>query len=84
MRDAVSSAADAATGLRTEVDGLRTRVADVHTSVDRMLWIGAGALLLIVGYVALLNVLVIWLARRGRHAAAVERDPAVLEGAPGP
>ena len=84
MRDAVSSAADSATGLRTEVDGLRTRVADVHTSVDRVLWIGAGALLLIVGYVALLNVLVIWLARRGRRAPAVERDPAVLEGTPGP
>lgn len=84
MRDAVSNAADSAAGLRTEVDRLRTRVGDLHTSVDRVLWIGAGALLLVVGYVALLNVLVIWLARRGRRAAAVGHGPAVLEATPRP
>src|SRR3954453_14179768 len=82
MRDAVSNAADSAAGLRTEVDRLRTRVGDLHTSVDRVLWISAGALLLVVGYVALLNLLVIWLARRGRRAAAVGHGPAVLEATP--
>jgi len=84
MRDALSSAADAATGLRTQVEGLRTRLADVHATVDRVLWIGAGALLLLVGYVGLLNVIVIWLARRGRRAAAVESGPGAAEATPGP
>jgi len=84
MRDAVSSAADAATGLRTQVEGLRTRLADVHATVDRVLWIGAGALLLLVGYVGLLNLIVIWLARRGRRAAAVESGPGAAEATPGP
>jgi hypothetical protein len=82
MRDAVSNAADSAGGLRTEVERLQTRIADVHTSVDRVLWIGAGALLLVVGYVALLNVLLIWLARRARRAAA-DPGPAIMEATPG-
>lgn len=84
MRDAVSNARDSATGLRGEVDQLRTRISDVHATVDRVLWIGAGALLLVVGYVALLNLLVIWLARRGRRAEIVDRDAALAEAAPGP
>ncbi len=84
MRDAVSNAADAAGGLRTEVERLQARIADVHTSLDRVLWIGAGGLLLLVGYVGLLNVLVIWLARRGRRVPAVEGSAAALEATPGP
>jgi hypothetical protein len=47
-----------------------------------VLWIGAGALLLVVGYVALLNVLLIWLARRARRAAA-DPGPAIMEATPG-
>lgn len=82
MRDAVSNAGEAATGLRTEVERLQTRIADVHSSVDRVLWIGAGALLLVVGYVALLNVLLIWLARRARRAAA-DHGPVMMEATPG-
>lgn len=84
MRDAVTNAADAATGLRTQVEDLRTRVADAHSSVDRMLWIGAGALLLVVGYVALLNIIVIWLARRGRRVHVAESGPDMVEATPGP
>ncbi|HET9084769.1 MAG TPA: hypothetical protein VFN41_10250 [Candidatus Limnocylindrales bacterium] len=82
LRDTVSNAADTATGLRTAVEDLQTRIADVHASVDRVLWIGAGALLLVVGYVALLNVLLIWLVRRARRAAA-DPGPAMMEATPG-
>lgn len=84
MRDAVSNAAEAAGGLRTEVERLRTRISDVHAGVDRVLWIGTAGLLLVVGYVGLLNLLVIWLARRGRRAAALERGATALEAAPAP
>jgi hypothetical protein len=84
MREAVTRAVDAGTSLRAEVDRLRTRIGDVHASIDRVLWLGAGALLAIVGYVALLNLLVIWLARRGRRNAVVERCPVTVEAAPGP
>ena len=51
------------------MDDLRVRIADVHVSVDRVLWLGTGALLAIVGYVALLNILIVWLARRRPNAA---------------
>ena len=64
LRDGIATATDAARGLRSSVDGLRLRIADVHSSVDRVLWLGAGALLVLVGYVGLLNALIIWLARR--------------------
>ena len=64
LRDASTTAVDTAGSLRTSVDDLRIRIADVHVTVDRVLWLGTGALLAIVGYVALLNILVIWLARR--------------------
>jgi hypothetical protein len=85
LRDAVTTAADTARSLRTEVEGLQTRIADIHVSVDRVIWLGAGSLLAVVGYVALLNVLIIWLARRkpkavaaadaGAVAAEVAQDP---------
>jgi hypothetical protein len=83
MRDAVKNAADSATNLRGGVEDLQARLVDVHAGVDRVLWVGAGGLLILVGYVALLNVLVIWLARRGRRAAAVDRGPALAEATPG-
>jgi hypothetical protein len=84
MREAVTRAADAATTLRGEVGRLQARLVDVHASIDRVLWLGAGALLAIVGYVALLNLLVVWLARRGRRPPGVDRGPIVEEAAPGP
>ena len=83
MRDAVKNAADSATNLRGGVEDLQARLVDVHDSIDRVLWIGAGGLLAIVGYVALLNLLVIWLARRGRRAGALDGGPALAEAAPG-
>ncbi|HET8784575.1 MAG TPA: hypothetical protein VFM38_03005 [Candidatus Limnocylindrales bacterium] len=83
MREAVTRAAEAATSLRSEVDRLRSRIIDVHASIDRVLWLGTAALLAVVGYVALLNLLLIWLARRGRRTAIVEPQAAV-EPSPGP
>jgi hypothetical protein len=83
LRDAVTTAADTAGNLRAEVDGLRVRIADVNASIDRVLWLGTGALLAVVGYVALLNVIIVWLARRRpKVAPAVAVDPAV-EPSPG-
>jgi hypothetical protein len=84
MRDAVTRAADAATSLRDEVDALRTRVVGVQASIDRVLWLGTAALLVIVGYVALLNLLVIWLTRRARRAAMVEPGTGAIEATPRP
>jgi hypothetical protein len=76
LRDGIGRATDAARTLRSSVDGLRSRIVDVHASVDRVLWLGAGALLAIVAYVGLLNVLLIWLARRRPKVAADEARPA--------
>jgi hypothetical protein len=70
LRDGIATGVDAAGNLRSSVDDLRLRIADVHTSVDRVLWLGAGALLVVVGYVGLLNALLIWLARRRPKAIA--------------
>jgi hypothetical protein len=71
LRDGIATAVDAARSLRSSVDDLRLRIADVHTTVDRVLWLGAGALLVVVGYVGLLNALITWLARR-RPKAVVD------------
>jgi phage shock protein A len=64
LRDAVSSVTDAAGNVRTQVEGLRVTIADAHATVDRGLWVGAGGLLILIAYVALLNALIIWLVRR--------------------
>jgi len=84
MRDAVKNAADSATNLRGGVEQLQANLVDVHANVDRVLWIGAGALLVVVSYIALLNLLIIWLARRARRAAIVDRGPTLAEVTPGP
>ena len=78
LRDGIATATDAARNLRTAVDGLRLRIVDVHAGIDRVLWIGAGAVLAIVGYVALLNVIIIWLARR-RPRTPLEVEPTAEE-----
>ena len=75
LRDAISTAADTALTIRVEVDALRIRIADVNARVDRMLWNGTGGLLLVVGYVALLNAMILWLARRRPKVT-----PAIDEG----
>jgi hypothetical protein len=80
LRDTVTNAAATARSLRGEIDGLRVRIADVHAGVDRILWLGTGALLAVVGYVALLNLLVVWLARRASRAVkSRESVPPPLE-----
>jgi hypothetical protein len=85
LRDAVTSATDTARTLRGEVDGLRLRLVDVNVTIDRVLWLGTGALLAIVGYVALLNAIIVWLARRRPKAApAVAVDPGAVGPNPGP
>jgi hypothetical protein len=85
LRDAVATAADTAGNLRTQVDDLRLRITDVHSGVDRVLWLGTGALLLVVGYVALLNAIIVWLARRRPKAApAVVAESSVVEPSPEP
>jgi hypothetical protein len=75
LRETVTSAVATAGTLRTAVDDLRVRIDDIHVSIDRVLWLGTGALLAIVGYVALLNVLIIWLARRRPKAVAEAVGP---------
>jgi hypothetical protein len=83
LREAIAAATDAGGNLRTQVDGLRLRIADVHTGIDRVLWLGAGAVLAIVGYVGLLNVIVIWLARRRPKSPAGEVERAAIEAGAG-
>jgi hypothetical protein len=85
LRSAVTTAVDTARSLRMEIDGLRVRIADVHTRVDGVLWLGTGGLLLVVGYVALLNAIIVWLARRRPKLAPVgEPSQAAPEANPGP
>src|SRR3954447_12446658 len=72
LRDAISTAADAAGAVRTRVVAVQTRLTEVRGTVERVLWIGAGGLLLIVAYVALLNGLIVWLARRARPKVVAE------------
>ena len=64
LRTAVGTASDAAQNVRAQVEGLRVTIGNVQGGIERVLWIGAGGLLLIVGYVALLNALILWLGRR--------------------
>jgi hypothetical protein len=82
LRDAASSAVDTARTLRTQVETLQGRLVDIHAGVDRILWLGTGALLAVVGYVALLNILIIWLARR-RPRSATAAEPVAIEASPG-
>jgi hypothetical protein len=82
MRDAATSAAETAGTLRTNVETLQGRLVDIHTIVDGVLWLGTGALLAVVGYVALLDLLIIWLARRRPKAATIV-EPVVIEASPG-
>jgi len=81
LRDAATSAVDAASTLRTQVETLQGRLVDIHASVDQVIWLGTGALLAVVGYVALLNLLILWLARRRPRAASVAEP--VVEASPG-
>jgi hypothetical protein len=61
------------------------RIAEVHAGVDRVLWLGTGALLAVVGYVALLNLIIVWLARRRPGTVtSAEGVPPPLEANPGP
>jgi hypothetical protein len=82
LRDAATSAVDAASNMRTQVETLQARLVDIHASVDQVIWLGTGALLAVVGYVALLNVLIIWLARRRPKAQPVA-EPVAIEASPG-
>ena len=84
LREAVSTAIDAARGVRTQVDDLRGRIVEVHASVDRVLWLGTGAVLAVIGYVALLDLLIIWLARRRPRAALGDDEPVAAGAMHGP
>jgi hypothetical protein len=74
LRDAISAAADSARTIRAEADDLRGRITAVNARVDRVLWIGTGGLLLAVGYVLLLNAVIVWVARRRPRIAPADSD----------
>src|SRR5919108_867103 len=76
LRGAITTATEAAGTLRTAVGDLRLRIAEVHASVDRALWLGMAGVLGVLAYVALLNLIVIRLARRRPTAVAVDADRA--------
>jgi hypothetical protein len=81
LRGTVAGVADAATAVKARVVRVQTTLDDAQSTIERVLWIGAGGLLIIVAYLALLNGLIIWLARRARPdpvlapATPVEPDP---------
>jgi hypothetical protein len=78
LRGTVAGVADAATAVKARVVAVQTTLDDAQSTIERVLWIGAGGLLLIVAYLALLNGLIIWLSRRARP----DPTPAVVEPAP--
>ncbi len=55
--------AELTTRIETATQDLQQRVDDAHRRIDLYLWLAAGGMLLVVLYVAVLNGLVIWLAR---------------------
>jgi len=79
LRTAVSTAGDAAANVRAQVEALRVRIDDVESGMNRILWIGAGGFLLIIGYVALLNALILWLGRK-----VPRPEPSTAEAVAGP
>jgi hypothetical protein len=64
FRDRLAGIQELTQTVRDRIVGLQDRVVVIHGRVDSGLWLGAGALLVVVAYVALLNLLIIWLARR--------------------
>ena len=64
LETVVTNAATSVGELRTTVDELQTSVDDASASVHFYLWLVTGGILLFLAWIGLLNVLVIWLARR--------------------
>jgi hypothetical protein len=50
--------------VRTAVVDMRAKVAEVGGSIDMLLWIAAGGVLFVLAYIAILNGVIVWLARR--------------------
>ena len=81
FRDRLAGVQELTQTVRDRIVALQDRVTVVHGRVDSGIWLGAGALLVVVVYVALLNLLIIWLARKRPKAvvapaATVAAEPA--------
>jgi hypothetical protein len=64
LRGAIDQVADLGDRIQTRLDEAQQRLDQANSRLDGFLWILTLILLLLVGYIAILNGLVIWLARR--------------------
>lgn len=64
LRGAIGEVADLGDRIQTRLDQAQERLDQANGRLDGFLWIITIVLLLLVGYIAVLNGLVIWLARR--------------------
>ena len=64
LRGTIGEVADLGGRIQTRLDQAQERLDQANSRLDGFLWIITIVLLLLVGYVAVLNGLVIWLARR--------------------
>jgi hypothetical protein len=64
LRATLDRLTDATARIKAATDDVQARLDRANDRIDLYLWLAAGGLLLVVLYVALLNGLVIWLARR--------------------
>jgi hypothetical protein len=64
LRSKADGIATTAVTVRTAVVDMRAKVADVGGSIDLLLWIAAGGVLLVLAYIAILNGVIVWLSRR--------------------
>ena len=84
FRDRLAGIQELTQTVRDRIVALQDRVGVVHGRVDTGIWLGAGALLVIVLYVALLNLLIIWLARRRPKVVAAPATAAAASTASAP
>ena len=64
LRTRADELAASAVAVRTAVVDMRAKVADVGGSIDMLLWLATGGVLLVIAYIAILNGVIVWLARR--------------------
>ena len=64
LRGTIDQVADLGDRIQTRLDEAQQRLDQANSRLDGFLWILTLILLLLVGYIAILNGLVIWLARR--------------------
>ncbi len=81
LRGVVSRVSEVATRLETGLAAVQDRIDRARVTVENVMWLTTAALLLLVAYIALLNVLLIRRPRRGRLAAAT---PSPAAAAPSP